>query len=89
MASESRNQSDDSAVPPEDRSHIQAPPPKFAVLKVYDSRGELTLHRLSSSSIFICGRYNKEKTAKLVAAHRNQWNDLHCNGRYGQLLLKK
>ncbi|PQE12168.1 hypothetical protein CJF31_00000332 [Rutstroemia sp. NJR-2017a BVV2] len=46
----------------------------------------MKLHRLSSATRFLCGRCNKEKTAKLVATYRNQWNDLRCNGCYGKLL---
>ncbi len=76
MASESRNSTEDPAVPPSN----------FVVVKVYDPKGDLTLHRLSSATSFTCGRCNKEKKAKLVAIYRNQWNDLRCNGCYGKLL---
>jgi hypothetical protein len=86
MTSESRKSHEDSAVPQEDSIQTQAPPSKFAVVKVFDPKGELTLHRLSSSTLFTCGRCNKEKTAKLVATHRDHWNDLRCNACYGQLL---
>jgi hypothetical protein len=80
MASESRNSYEDSAVPQKDSDQTQAPPSKFVVAKVYDPKGELT------STPFTCGRCNKEKTAKLVATYRNQWNDLRCNACYGKLL---
>jgi hypothetical protein len=86
MASESSNSHEDSAVPQKDSDQTQAPPSKFVVVKVYDPKGELTLHRLSSSTPFTCGRCNKEKTAKLVATYHNQWNDLRCNACYGELL---
>ena len=86
MASESRNSHEDSAVPQKDSDQTQEPPSKFVVVKVYDPKRELTLHRLSSSTPFTCGRCNKEKTAKLVATYRNQWNDLRCNACYGKLL---
>ena len=55
-------------------------------LKDYKSQGELTLHRLSSPIVFTCGRCNKEKKAKFIATYRGQWDDLRCNGCYGQLL---
>jgi len=86
MALESRNTLEDYVVPPKDSSQAPAPPFKFTVVKAYDPKGELTLHRLSSSTPFTCGRCNKEKTAKLVATYRNQWNDLRCNACYGKLL---
>ena len=88
MASKSCNSHGDSAVPQKDSDQIQTPPPKFVVVKVFDSKRELTLHRLSFSTPFTCGRCNKDKTAKLVATYRNQWNDLRCNACYGELLLK-
>ena len=71
MASESCNSHEDSAVPQKDSDQTQAPPSKFVVVKVYDPKRELTLHRLSSSTPFTCGRCNKEKTAKLVAMYYN------------------
>ncbi|TVY58788.1 hypothetical protein LCER1_G000562 [Lachnellula cervina] len=86
MASESRDSHEDSAVPQNDSEQTQAPPSDFEVIKVYDPKGELTLHRLSSATAFTCGRCNKEKKAKLVATYNNQWNDLRCNGCYGKLL---
>ncbi|KIM99964.1 hypothetical protein OIDMADRAFT_19828 [Oidiodendron maius Zn] len=86
MASGSRNTHENSAVPQQDSDQTQAPPSKFVVVKVYDPKGELTLHRLSSSTPFMCGRCSKEKTAKLVATYRHQWNDLRCNACYGELL---
>jgi hypothetical protein len=86
MASESRNSHEDSVVSQKDSDQTQAPPSKFVVVKVYNPKGDLTLHRLSSSTPFKCGRCNKEKTAKLVAIYHNQWNDLRCNACYGKLL---
>jgi hypothetical protein len=86
MASESRNSDEDSAVPQKDSDQTQAAPTKFVVVKFYDPKGDLALHRLSSSTPFTCGRCNKEKTAKLVATYHNQWNDLRCNACYGKLL---
>jgi hypothetical protein len=88
MAPECCNSHEDSAVPQKDSDQTQKPPSKFVVVKIYDSKGELTLHRLSSSTPFTCGRCNKEKTAKLVATYHNQWNNLRCNGCYGELLSK-
>ncbi|KAK6591824.1 hypothetical protein H4I96_12101 [Botrytis cinerea] len=86
MASESSNSYEDSAVPQRDSDQTQTPPSKFVVIKIYDRKEELTLHRLSSATPFECGRCNKEKTPKLVATYHNQWNDLRCNGCYGKLL---
>jgi hypothetical protein len=82
MASESCNEDKG------DSDQTQAPPSKFAVVKNYQPRGQLTLHRLSFSTTFTCGRCNKEKTAKLVATYRNRWDDLRCNGCYGKLQLQ-
>lgn len=86
MASESSNSHEDSAVPQKDSEQTEAPPFEFAVVKVYDPKQGLTLHRLSYSTPFTCGRCNKEKKPKLVATYHNQWNDLRCNGCYGKLL---
>ncbi|TVY88912.1 hypothetical protein LAWI1_G007248 [Lachnellula willkommii] len=89
MASESHDSHEDSADPEKDSEQSQAPPPKFEIVKFYDPKGELTLHRLSSATAFTCGRCNKDKKAKLVATYQNQWNDLRCNGCYGKLLSKE
>lgn len=86
MAPESRNSHKDSAVPQRDGGQTRAPPSTFVIVKIYDPRGELTLYRLSPSTPFTCGRCNKEKTAKLVATYRNQWNNLRYNTYYGKLL---
>lgn len=37
---------------------------------------------------FTCGRCNKEKKSKLIATYGGRWDDLRCNGCYGQLLSK-
>jgi hypothetical protein len=87
MASESGSSHEKSAIPQKDSAQIQ-PPSKFVVVKNFDPKGELTLHRLSSSTPFTCGRCKKEKTAKLVATYQNQWDDLRCNSCYGELLSK-
>jgi hypothetical protein len=86
MASDSCNSHESSAVPQKDSDQIQTPPFKFAVAQVFDPKGELTLHRLSSLTPFTCGRCKKEKKAKLVATYHNQWDDPRCNACYGKLL---
>lgn len=88
MVLESCDNHEESVISQEDGDQTQAPPPNFVVVKEYQPRGELKLHRLSSSTTFTCGRCNNEKTAKLIAIYRNRWDDLRCNACYGQLLLK-
>ena len=88
MASESSNRLPEPAVSQEDRDQTQAPPSNFDVVKDYEPKGEMTLHRLSSATAFTCGRCNKEKKAKLIATYRDRWDDLRCNGCYGQVLSK-
>jgi hypothetical protein len=84
----SSNIHEDSSGPLNDSDQMQTPPSKFVIVKAYDSKGDLTLYRLSSATAFTCGRCNKEKKAKLVAIYHNRWNDLRCNGYYGELLSK-
>ena len=88
MASESSNRLPEAALSPEESGQTQAPPSSFSVVKDYEPKGEMTLHRLSSATSFTCGRCNKEKKAKLIATYRGRWDDLRCNGCYGQLLSK-
>ncbi len=88
MASESSNRLPELAVSQEDSDQTQAAPSKFDIVKDYETQGEMTLHRLSSATAFTCGRCNKDKKAKLIATYRGRWDDLRCNGCYGQLLSK-
>ena len=83
MDSESSNPLPRLAVSREDSDQTQALPSKFDVIKDYKPQGELTLHRLSSSTSFTCGHCSKEKKAKLVATYRGRWDDLRYNGCYG------
>ena len=59
----------------------------FKVEKHYEPRGEWTLHRLDSTTQFLCGQCKKRKKAKLVATRQSSWEDLCCNACYGQFLL--
>ncbi|EPE28694.1 hypothetical protein GLAREA_09815 [Glarea lozoyensis ATCC 20868] len=81
MASDSQDNQEHSAV-----TGAKTPPSNFTVVKTYDPKGDLTLHRLSTATAFTCGRCNKEKKAKLVATNWKRWNDLRCNGCYGKVL---
>jgi hypothetical protein len=76
-------------IPQNDSDQASAPPANFVVVSVYESKREMTLHRLSSATTFLCGRCNREKKAKLVATYRKKWSDLRCNGCYGKLLSEK
>jgi hypothetical protein len=67
----------------------QNPSSQFEVVKQYNPRGEWTLHRLASSTSFMCGRCNREKKAKLVATRNNRWDDICCNACYGHLLSRE
>ncbi|KAF1842605.1 uncharacterized protein K460DRAFT_189211 [Cucurbitaria berberidis CBS 394.84] len=62
--------------------------PTFEVAKHYAPQGEWTLHRLVTCTGFLCHRCNKQKKAKLVATRHNQWDEVCCNGCYGELLSK-
>ena len=88
MASESSNPLPEIAISQKDNDQTQAPPSKFDIVKDYEPQGEMTLHRLSSATTFTCGRCNKEKKSKLIAIYGGRWDDLRCNGCYGQLLSK-
>ena len=88
MASESSNPLPELALSQENTDQTQAPPSNFDVVKDYEPKGEMTLHRLSSATAFTCGRCNREKKAKLIATYGGRWDDLRCNGCYGQLLSK-
>ncbi|EHK98543.1 hypothetical protein M7I_5629 [Glarea lozoyensis 74030] len=76
MASDSQDNQEHSAV-----TGAKTPPSNFTVVKTYDPKGDLTLHRLSTATAFTCGRCNKEKKAKLVATNWKRWNDLLTTGR--------
>lgn len=56
------------------------------VVKEYPSKGEWTLNRLQAATPFICGQCQKEKKAKLVAIRNGLWDELSCNGCYGEKL---
>jgi hypothetical protein len=86
MSSELSASYGDSNVLQKDSDQTQAPPAKFAKVRIYEPKGKLRLHRLSSSTPFICGRCNNEKKAKLVATYCDRWDDLRCNACYGKLL---
>ena len=88
MASESSNRLPELALSQENTDQTQAPPSNFDIVKDYKPKGEMTLHRLSSATAFTCGRCNREKKAKLIATYGGRWDDLRCNGCYGQLLSK-
>ncbi|KAF2181198.1 hypothetical protein K469DRAFT_713694 [Zopfia rhizophila CBS 207.26] len=88
MASESYQDTDVTVII-QKPSVQNAVPSQFKVVKQYEPRGEWTLHRLDSSTSFMCGRCSKQKTAKLVAIRHNRWDDICCNACYGQLLSKE
>lgn len=88
MASESSNRPSEPALSPEESDQTQAPPSNFNVVKDYEPKADMTLHRLSSATAFTYGRCNKEKKAKLIATYQGRWDDLRCNGCYGQLQSK-
>ena len=88
MASESRKPLPELAISQRDIAQTQASPSNFDVVNDYEPQGEMTLHRLSSATTFTCGHCNEEKKAKLIATYHGRWDDLRCNGCYGQLLSK-
>jgi hypothetical protein len=63
MLSESCNSHEDSAAPQKDSDQTQAQPSKFVVVKVYEPKGELTLHRLSSSTPYMRSLQQEESKA--------------------------
>ncbi|KAF1969408.1 hypothetical protein BU23DRAFT_240891 [Bimuria novae-zelandiae CBS 107.79] len=77
---------DVTSIPEAPKAKIATPPSK--VIKQYKPQGQWTLHRLASSSEFLCLQCNKRKKAKLIAIRHNQWDDLCCNACYGLKLSK-
>jgi hypothetical protein len=63
--------------------------PPAEVAKTYAPQGDLTLYRLVAATNFTCKLCNKQKKSKLVATANDQWDNLRCNGCYGQVLSTK
>lgn len=55
------------------------------VERVCPQRRSLCLYRLVRRVDFTCGRCSLEKTSKLVAYAKENWNEPLCNGWYGNL----
>lgn len=61
-------------------------PPQFEIVKAFPPRGEWRLFRLVSHSTFTCHRCGGEKKSKMVSFHKEDWENVHCNGCYGYVL---
>jgi hypothetical protein len=62
---------------------------KDKVVKTYAPRGSFQQFRLSEATAFDCTCCKKSKKAKLVAIKDGDWNQLTCNGCYGQVLSEE
>jgi carbon storage regulator CsrA len=59
------------------------------VRKTYPPEGNLQLMRLKAATEFNCSRCKTTKKARLVAVVAGDWNQLLCNGCYGDVLLER
>jgi len=59
---------------------------KNDVVKTYAAKGSLQQFRLSKATPFDCGVCGKSKKAKLVTVRDGNWDEVICNGCYGQML---
>ena len=72
-----------------DSSETPAPTTPSTVTKQYKPHGEWTLHRREAATEFFCGKCRKQKKAKLMATRNGNWDDLCCNGCYGEILAQE
>ncbi|KAI2608731.1 uncharacterized protein GGS25DRAFT_491417 [Hypoxylon fragiforme] len=70
------------------KGSAEAVPPQFTIAKTFPPRGGMQQYRLDKSHKFTCGRCQKDKTAKLVVVREGWWEQLWCNGCYGEVLAK-
>jgi len=57
--------------------------------KTFSPRGDFQQFRMESPVAFDCPHCKKMKKSKLVAVKDGNWEELFCNGCYGQLLAKE